>query len=131
MIDSPKPLAPPLRRPYGADLGASFGAESSHFLLSRAVPDAEIAVTEVRRDQPFGRISDPFPDGEGFLICYPLLGQTAMGYWEEGRPRANFDLQVGETTIHDLRREPLAYVGGPIHTMLWFLPQAALDALAD
>jgi AraC family transcriptional regulator len=131
MSDSPKSLPPQARRPYGADLGASFGAETSRFLLSRAVPNAEIAVTEVRRDQPFGRISDPFPDGEGFLICYPLLGQTGMGYWEEGRHRASFDLKVGEATIHDLRREPLAYIGGPIHTMLWFLPQAALDTLAD
>jgi AraC-like DNA-binding protein len=131
MTAPPESAAPRVRRPYGTDLGASFDAESSRFLLNRSLPDAEIAVTEVRRDQDFGRISDPFPDGEGFLICYPLLAQTGMGYWEEGRHRASFDLEVGETTIHDLRRDPLAFVGGPIHTMLWFLPQTALDLLAD
>src|SRR6202012_890421 len=35
------------------------------------------------------------------------------------------------TTIHDLRREPVVLVDRPFHSIQWFVPRAALNALAD
>jgi hypothetical protein len=38
---------------------------------------------------------------------------------------------MGEITIHDLRREPRALMDKPIHSLLCYLPCAAMHALAD
>jgi AraC family transcriptional regulator len=116
---------------YGNELAANYGAEDAPFAVTRSLPQAEIAVTEIKVLRPFGRISDPFPRQDAYMIVFKLDDFQGMEYWEEGRHVRNLDLRAGETTIHDLRREPAVLVDRPIHTMKWFLPQAALNALAD
>jgi AraC family transcriptional regulator len=120
------------RRPYGKELAANYGgAEDAPFAVTRSLPQAEIAVTEIKVLRPFGRISDPFPRQDAYMIVFKLDDLQGMEYWEEGRHVRNLDLRAGETTIHDLRREPAVLVDRPLHTIKWFLPQAALDAFAD
>ena len=119
------------RRPYGNELAANYGAEDAPFAVTRSLPQAELAVTEIKVLRPFGRISDPLPRQDAYMIVFELDDLQGMEYWEEGRHVRNLDLRAGETTIHDLRREPAVLVDGPLHTIHWFLPQAALNALAD
>jgi AraC-like DNA-binding protein len=54
-----------------------------------------------------------------------------MEYWEDGRSFGPGNLRAGGTTIHDLRREPVVLVDRPMHTVQWFVPRAALNALAE
>jgi len=65
------------------------------------------------------------------MICLLLRDLPNNSYWEDGRQVSTFSLQAGEATIHDLRREPLALMDKPIHSLLFYLPCAALSALAD
>jgi AraC-like DNA-binding protein len=44
---------------------------------------------------------------------------------------ARTSIRSGESLIHDLRRSPRVLVDKPLHLLLLYLPQAALDALAD
>jgi AraC family transcriptional regulator len=118
-------------QPHSSRLAASFGAENAPFLASQALPNAVFSVTEVKVDEPLGLMSDPLPAEDAYMICCPLRGQQDLGYWEEGRHVRTFDLGAGETTVHDLRRKPFARLNGPIHTVLWHLPRAGLNALAE
>src|SRR5215831_8078762 len=97
----------------------------------RSLQCGEIAVTEVCVDQPLGRLSDPIQRVDAYMICLLLRDLPNNSYWEDGRQVSTFSLQAGEATIHDLRREPLALMDKPIHSLLFYLPCAALSALAD
>jgi AraC family transcriptional regulator len=125
----------PVRPPpglYGDELAASFGADApAPFVVTRSMPHAEFAVTELRVDDPVGRISDPLPCDDAYLISHELRAYRGMEYWENGRHLTTYDLRAGETTITDLRREPRVKFEVPVHCMLWLVPRAALDVLAD
>jgi hypothetical protein len=55
-----------------------------------------------------GRLSDPIPREDGFMVCYMIREIPKNAYWEDGRQVSAYSLRVGDTTIHDLKREPLA-----------------------
>ena len=116
---------------YGPNLGGNFGAEDAPFIVTRTLQRGEIAVTEVCVDRPLGRLSDPIPRLDAYMICLLLRDLPRNSYWEDGREVSLVSLRAGEITIHDLRREPLALMDKPIHSLLCYLPQAALDSLAD
>lgn len=125
------PVRPP-RRLYGDELAASFGAEApAPSIVTRSMPHAELAVTELGVDNPAGRISDALPCDNAYLISHELRAYRGMEYWEGGRHVTTYDLRAGETTITDLRREPQVKFEVPVHCMLWLVPGAALDLLAD
>jgi AraC family transcriptional regulator len=128
---SDAPARPPSRL-YGDELAKSFGGEApAPAIVSRSVPHAELAVTELRVDDPPGRLSDPLPGDDAYLISHELRSYRGMEYWEGGRHRDTYDLDTGDTTITDLRRDPQVRFEVPVHCMLWLVPCAALDALAD
>ena len=128
---SDAPLRPQPRL-YGDELATSFGAEApAPFAVTRSMPHAELAVTELRVDNPVGRLSDPLPCDDAYLISHELRSYRGMEYWEGGRRLTTYDLRAGETTITDLKRRPQVRFSVPVHCMLWLAPRAALDALAD
>ncbi|THD83263.1 MAG: AraC family transcriptional regulator [Phenylobacterium sp.] len=118
-------------RPYGDDLGAVFGARKAASLLNRSFSEAEIAITEIKLDRSFGQPTSPGPQRDGYIISFPILGQERMGYWEEGRHLGELDLAAGAVTVHDCRRQPMVFIDGPVHTLLWYVSNKALDALAE
>jgi AraC family transcriptional regulator len=120
------------RRLYGDELALSFGARApAPAIVTRSLPNAELAVTELRVDNPAGRISDPLPPDDAYLISHELRTYRGMEYWEGGRHLTTYDLRAGETTITDLRREPQVKFDVPVHCMLWLVPRAALNLLSD
>jgi AraC-like DNA-binding protein len=118
-------------RPYGSALAAHFGAEEPAFIVAQSLPHSAMAVTEMRVARPSGQISEPLPNLDAYMICTQLQDLRGVEYWEGGRLARVFDLDAGDTSIHDLRRDPVALIDRPVHTMQWLLPRAALDALAD
>lgn len=124
--------AHPPRRLYGDELATSFGAETpAPFMVTRSLPQAELAVTELRVDKPVGRMSDPLPREEAYLVAHELRSVQGLEYWEDGRYLKTYDTRPGENSITDLRREPMVKFETPAHCMLWLVPRAALDVLAD
>jgi len=116
---------------YGPNLGEKFGAQDAPFVLTRSLQSAELAVTEVYVDQPLGRLSDPIPREDAYMICLMLRDLPRNFYWEDGRQVSAFSLKAGSITLHDLKREPAALMDKPIHSLLWYLPRTALNSLAD
>ena len=120
------------RRLYGDELAARFGAEApAPAMVTTSLPHAELAVTELRIDDPVGRISDRLPGEDAYVISHELRDYRGMEYWENGRHLTTYDLRAGETTIVDLRREPQVRFDVPVHCLLWVVPRTALNALAD
>ena len=116
---------------YGRNLGTKYGAEEAPSIVTRSLHSTEIAVTEICVHQPLGRLSDPIPRMDAYMISLMLRDLPDNAYWEEGRQVSAYSLRAGDVTIHDLRREPLAVIDKPIHSLLCYIPSAALNALAD
>lgn len=116
---------------YGRNLGTKYGAEEAPSIVTRSLHSTEIAVTEICVHQPLGRLSDPIPRVDAYMISLMLSDLPNNAYWEEGRQVSAYSLRAGEVTIHDLRREPLALIDKPVHSLLFYIPSAALNALAD
>ncbi len=119
-------------RLFGDGLAASFGADApAPSIVTQSIPQAHLAVTEVRVDSPAGRLSESLPGDNAYLVCYQLRTFDGMEYWENGRHLTTYGMHAGESAINDLRREPQVKFELPIHCILWLVPQAALDVLAD
>ena len=119
------------RRAYGQGLAANYGAEGGPHIVTRILQRAELAATELLIDHPPGRMGDLIPRQDAYMVCCQLREKASFEYWEEGKAFLIPPLQAGDTTIHDLKREPTAMIDGPMHTMMWFVPRRALNALAD
>ena len=67
---------------------------------------------------------------DAFLVGLTLCDRPNREYWEDGR-RVVCDLRAGETCLHDLKRNPKALLDKPYHSLAFYLPRAALDAVAE
>ncbi|HEX3364168.1 helix-turn-helix transcriptional regulator [Phenylobacterium sp.] len=119
------------RGAYGRRLGERFGVDDAPYFVTRTLPRAELAVTEVRIDRSFCGLSDPIPYEDAFAISLILRDLPDNSYWEEGREVGQRTVHAGESLVHDLRRSPRVLVDKPLHSLFLYLPRCALDALAD
>src|SRR5258708_26351621 len=88
---------------YGRSLGTKYGAEEAPSIVTRSLHSTEIAVTEICVNRPPGRLSDPIPRLDAYMICLMLRDIPNNAYWQEGRQvSANF-LRAGEVTFQDFR----------------------------
>jgi AraC family transcriptional regulator len=119
------------RRAYGEELSSNFGVDGAPYMVTRVLQRAELAVTELVVDHPPGRISDLIPRQDAYMVCCHLRDRPSYEYWEEGKAFLIPHLRTGDTFIHNLQRDPAAMIDSPVHTLMWFVPRQALNALAD
>jgi AraC family transcriptional regulator len=116
---------------YGRRLGEVLRVEHAPAIVSRALRAADIAVTELRCHIPLRKMSDPLQQEDGFLVALHLRDFPNREYWEEGRLTSVCDLRAGESCLYDLKRAPRSLLDRPFHSLNFYLPRAALDAIAD
>ena len=116
---------------YGRRLGKALRVENTPVIVTRALRKADIAVTEVRCDNPQPEMSSSIQQENAFLVALQLRDFPKWEYWEDGRRTSVCDLRVGETCLHDLERDPTVLLDKPYHVLFFYLPRAALDAIAD
>src|ERR1700730_18112913 len=116
---------------YGRRLGERFRVENRPAIITRALRTADIAVTEVRCDKPLPEMSGSIQQEDAFLVCLHLRDRPSREYWSDGRRAPMCDLRAGESCLHDLKRDPRAVLDKPYHSLAFYLPRAALDAIAD
>jgi AraC family transcriptional regulator len=92
--------------------------------------NAEMAVTEIKCDNALPRMSAPIRQEDAFLVASLLVDITGREYWEDGRRMPVGDLQTGQICIYDLKRNPIVLLHKQ-HVLHFYLPRAALDAIAD
>jgi AraC-like DNA-binding protein len=116
---------------YGRQLGERLRLENAPAIVTRALSKGEIAVTELRCDNPLPEMSGSIQREDAFLVGLHLRDVPSRKYWEDGRLGSVSDLRAGEIILSDLKRGPTVLVDQPYHTLSFYLPRAALDAIAD
>src|SRR5882672_3208594 len=116
---------------YGQRLGEALRVKSAPAIVTRALRKADIAVTEVRCDNPMPEMSGSIQREDAFLVALQLRDFPNWEYWEDGRRASVCDLRVGESCLHHLERDPTVLLDKPYHSLFFYLPRAALDAIAD
>jgi AraC-like DNA-binding protein len=76
-------------------------------------------------------MSDPVRQEDAFLLTLHFRDIPSREYWEGGRRAPVCDLRAGETCLQDLKRDPTVLLDKPYHSLVFYLPRAALDAIAD
>jgi AraC family transcriptional regulator len=115
---------------YGQRLGKALRVENAPSIVTRALRAAEIAVTEIRCDNPLPEMCGPLQREDAFLVTLHLRDSPNREYWEDGRRASVCALRAGESCLHDLKRDPTA-LPKAFHSLFFYLPRAALDAIAD
>jgi AraC family transcriptional regulator len=116
---------------YGQRLGEALRVENGPAIVTRALRAADIAVTEIRCDKPLPEMCGPIQREDAFLVTLHLSDSRNREYWEDGRRASVCDLRAGESCLHDLKRDPTALPDKAFHSLAFYLPRAALDAIAD
>jgi AraC family transcriptional regulator len=116
---------------YGQRFGERLRVENAPAVVTRALCNADLAVTEIRCDNPPMEMSGAFQREDAFVITLHLRDRPNHEYWEDGRRALVCDFRAGEICLHDLKRDPSALLDKPYHTLFFYLPRAALDAIAD
>jgi AraC family transcriptional regulator len=115
---------------YGRRLGERFRVENAPAIVTRALRTGDIAVTEIRCDNPLPEMSGSIQHEDAFVVGLKLRDFPAHKCWEDGRLTV-CDLRAGESCLHDLKRDSTVLLDKPYHTLAFYLPRAALDAIAD
>lgn len=115
---------------YGEAFGKRLSAQATSF-ATRALPRATIAVTELRYENPQNVLSAPPTTEDAFLVAVHLRNFPRYEYWENGKAAPVSILRPGETIIYDVKRQPTFHLNSPFHSVHFYFPRAALDALAD
>jgi AraC family transcriptional regulator len=116
---------------YGQRFGERLRVENAPAMVTRALRNADMAVTEVRCDNPPLEMSGAFRREDAFVITLHLRDRPNREYWEGGRRALVCDFRAGESCLYDLKRDPAAFLDKPYHTLFFYLPRVALDAISD
>ncbi|MET4255103.1 AraC family transcriptional regulator [Bradyrhizobium sp. S3.12.5] len=116
---------------YGRKLGEALGLEAAPAIVTRTLGQAEIAVTDLQVRNPSGQLSAPLPRVDAYLISLTVSGVDRNYYWEDGREISSRPLLAGQMVISDARYEPRVLMDSAFHSVLFYLPRTAIDALTD
>jgi AraC family transcriptional regulator len=112
------------RRPLEA-----FRTPDAPALVIRKVSRSTLALTEVRGAANHG-VTASIPYDDAFMLQLRLLECARCDYFSEGRHVDCIDHRAGVIQVHDLRRDPAVELRDPFHVMHFYLPRAALNAVA-
>jgi AraC-like DNA-binding protein len=116
---------------YGQRFGDRHGVAEAPAIVTRVLRTAVMAVTELRSDYPLMEMSGPLKREDAFLVGFLVRDFLQCKLWEDGRLVRARDLRAGQVTINDLRRDPRTFHDHPCHTVYFYLPRSALNAIAD
>jgi AraC family transcriptional regulator len=116
---------------YGKRLGERLRVDNAPVMVTRVLRKAAMAVTEIRCDHPLPEMSGSLQREDAFLVGLYLRDFPGRRYWEDGRQAPVRDLRAGEISLYDLKRDPVGLLDKPFHTLFFYLPRAALNAIAD
>jgi AraC-like DNA-binding protein len=116
---------------YGERLGQFLHLkETPPSLVTRSLRGAEIAVTEVRHDNPVRGLSGTLRPEDAFLVSLKLQDYPDCELWERGKCRAKADVHAGATYLYDLKHDPRYVIDKPFHSLFFYLPRPALHDMA-
>ncbi|WP_028744869.1 helix-turn-helix domain-containing protein [Rhizobium mesoamericanum] len=116
---------------YGERFGGKFGLQSAPVLITRTLRNSEIATTEIRSDNPRIGLTESIAREDAYLIGLQLRDYPDHLYWEDGKQAPRNDLRAGECVLYDLKRDPVVHIDKPFHSVHFYIPRSAFNAIAD
>ena len=116
---------------YGDRLRRVFKLETAPSFVAKTLRNAQVAVTEIRCDRANTGLSEPIPLEDSFLLTVQLRDVPAHGLFIDGRRVETAYLKAGTASFYDLRSSPVADSLSPFHHLSFYIPRAALVAIAD
>ena len=99
---------------YGKQFGEALRSEATAF-VSRSLQNSNIAVTELRSDNPEHGISAQLVREDAYLVGHMLVDHPVHEYFEDERAAPITALRAGQTTLYDLTRDPRLNKGHPAY----------------
>ncbi|MCA1361096.1 helix-turn-helix transcriptional regulator [Bradyrhizobium sp. IC3069] len=100
-------------------------------LITSSLRGVELAVTETRDDNPVPGLSGSFTAEDAFVVSLKLHDYPDCELWENGKCVMKADVPAGATYLYDLKRDPRYVIDKPFHSLFFYLPRSALDALTE
>ena len=116
---------------FGDRLGRSFHLSNPPVLHSQTRRGVRLAVTELRIDQVGYGMTSPMGSDDAYLVCLNLRKQSTHELWCDGRSVCSSSYEGGTTYVLDLRRDPIAYIGDPLHSLYFYIPRQAIGEARD
>lgn len=116
---------------FGDRLGRSFHLNNPPVLHSQTRRGVRLAVTELRIDQVGYGMTSPMGSDDAYLVCLNLRKQSTHELWCDGRSVCSTSYEGGTTYVLDLRRDPIAYIGDPLHSLYFYMPRQAIVEARD
>jgi AraC-like DNA-binding protein len=116
---------------YGERLSGRFGVHNVPVLVSRALTRTPIAVTLVESDRAADVLTEPLPPEDAFLVHLNLRASPDHELWVDGRALGKRTFKRGETAIHDLKRDPRAFVRTPMGCLMFYLSRQVLNETCE
>jgi AraC family transcriptional regulator len=115
---------------HGDAFGERLRARTTSFVAC-SLQNGMFAVTEVRSDNPEYGLSSSLVREDAFLVALQFRDYPVHEYWEDGRSSPVTALRAGDTTIYDIKRDPIFRINSPFHSVHFYFPRAALNAIAE
>jgi AraC-like DNA-binding protein len=114
---------------YGERFGERLRAQAVSFV--RTLGNTNIAVTEVRADDPPHGLSGEQTREDAFLVAVMRRDYPVHEYFEDGRVAGVTSLKTGDTVLYDMKRNPQFVINNPFHSVHFYLPLVALNLVAE
>jgi len=116
---------------FGERLGRSFHLSHPPTLQSQTKRGSRLAVTELCIDRAGYGMTSPMGSDDAYLICLNFKQQTTHELWCDGRSVCSTAYEPGTTYLLDLRRDPIAYIGDPLHSLYFYVPRHAIGEASE
>lgn len=116
---------------FGERLGRSFDLGDPPTVLSMTPGGQALAATEIRFDPSDEGVRAPLGNDDGYLVGLQFRDLRRHELWLDGVPVPVQPFTRGGSCIYDLKRDPVAWVGEPVHSLNFYVPCKALAELAD
>jgi hypothetical protein len=101
---------------YGEAFERRLNARASGFVM-RSLPRVQLAVTELRYEDPQFIVSTPPAEEDAFVVGVHLKLFERYQYWENGKAAAPSTLRPGEAIIYHLKRRPTFHLNSAFHSV--------------
>ncbi|MFK2874809.1 helix-turn-helix domain-containing protein [Dyella lipolytica] len=82
-------------------------------------------------DQPGCGMTSPMGSDDAYLVCLNLRNQSTHELWCDGRSVCSTSYEGGTTYVLDLRRDPIAYISDPLHSLYFYMPRQAIGEACE
>ena len=116
---------------YGSRLAEAFHIRNAPTFVTRSLNHVEIAVTQVICGAGKKELTSAVECEDGFLVKLQMRDWQKRVLWQDDRPVRADPLKAGSLSIFSLRSTWIGQRLSPFHSISFYLPRKALNAIAD